>query len=162
MKRALSLVALAVFLPLAASAALSSVDREYLTSAMQTQLGRYALATLAEKQAGSARVKQLAKSIAGEATRQTRALDALAKKHGVPVATHSSVRDRYHYSRLIGVHGTAFDRRFVQELLVDDQIASSNERSQMRHGQDSELRAFAAHRYRALANELRMLRSVKF
>ncbi len=99
MKHAIALLALGLMLPLGAIAALSNRDAGYLRAEMQNQLGRYALATLAEKHASSVQLKQLARSMAAEATAHTRALDKIAKKNGIPVAAHPSVRSSYHYSQ---------------------------------------------------------------
>ncbi len=143
--------------PSAASAALSPADARYLSSAMQTQLGRYALASLAEKTASSPAVKSLAASIASEASSETKTLDALARKDGVPIPRHPGLRDAYHYSQLSGLHGKTFDRRFVQELKIDDSIVSSGDRQEMRSGRDRQVTAFAKHRYGALQKELKAL-----
>lgn len=161
MKLVSATVMIAAMLPLCANAALSQNDSSYLTSAMQTQLGRYALASLAQSHASSSAVKDLAKSIATQAGNETRTLDAIATKNGVPVAKSPSVRDSYHYSQLNGLHGKAFDQQFLQELNVDDQIVSSSDQSAMKDVKDSSLHAFAQHRYSELKNELGKLKKIK-
>lgn len=161
MKLVSATVMIAAMLPLCASAALSQNDTSYLTSAMQTQLGRYALASLAASHASSSAVKSLAKSIATQAGSETRTLDAIAKKNGVPVAKGPSVRDSYHYSQLNGLHGKAFDRQFIQEMNVDDQIVISNDDGALKGVKDSSLRAFAQRRSAALKKELTKLKSIK-
>jgi putative membrane protein len=157
MKRFFGLTALVVLLPVCAGAALSNGDSTYLTSAMQAQLGRYALATLAVHNASASSIKSLARSIAMDAGAQTQKLDAIAKQNGVPVATQPSVRDSFHYSQLSGLHGAAFDRQFVQALQVDDQFAASNAQSEMSGLQDSRLRSYAKRQYETLQRELKTL-----
>lgn len=161
MKVVSATVMIAAMLPLCASAALPQNDTSYLTSAMQTQLGRYALASLAASHASSPDVKSLAKSIATQAGSETRKLDAIATKNGVPVAKSPSVRDSYHYSQLNGLHGKAFDRQFIQELNVDDQIVASSDQSAIKDVKDSSLRNFAQRRYSALKKELAKLKKIK-
>ncbi len=153
MKPLLSAVIIAALFPLAAQAALSSSDAAYLTSAMQSQLGRYALAVLAQKN-GTSHIRPLAKSIAAEASAETRTLDAIAKRNGIAPPRHPGVRFNYHYSNLSTLHGSAFDRRFVQDLRIDDQIVSGNDQHQIRNGSDAQLRAFAKHRHNALQQEI--------
>lgn len=160
MKSVLATVMIAALLPLTALAALSKTDSNYLTSAMQSQLGRYALASLAQKNASSASVKHLAASIAAQAAAATRKLDAIAKANGVPVAKGPSVRDSFHYSELSGQHGSSFDRSYVRELKIDDQITLSNDKSAMRTLHDSALRAFAGQRRGKLTKELSRLSSI--
>jgi predicted outer membrane protein len=138
-------------------AALSSSDSSYLTAAMQTQLGRYALATLAQKNASSSAVKSLARSIATQSGTDSNLLNKIAKQNGVPVATQPDMRFSYHYSQLTGLHGKSFDRQFVQELQVDDQFASSTDQGAMNSVKSAQLRAFAKRRYSSLQKELKTL-----
>jgi len=144
-------------LPLLAQAALSNDDTTYLTSAIQSQLGRYALASLAQKNSDSSRVKSLAKTIATQATAGNRQLTSLAKANGVAVPTSPSVRFNYHYSELTGLHGKAFDREFVQDLSTDDQLAQGNDQTEMHNGSDPRLKDFAKKRYSSLQKELQSL-----
>jgi Domain of unknown function (DUF4142) len=147
---------LAVLL-LAAATPLAPVDSGYLTRAMQSQLGRYALASVAEKNGATASLKAFAHAASTKATMNTRTLDALAKRHGVAVESQPGVRDRFHYARLMGVHGTDFDRSFVQQVRIDDAIMMSDDKAEMREGRDTQVRTFAKKRYAQLQNELAVL-----
>jgi uncharacterized protein (DUF305 family) len=124
---------------------------------MQAQLGRYAMAELEVKSGSNASLKQLAQDIVATSTAQTRALDAIAKKNGVPIPTHPNVRDSYHYSQLMGLRGGALDQRFVQELQIDDAMIQNNDQSEAQSGQDPALRSFAKKRNLALQNEMSRL-----
>lgn len=162
MKFAQSLMAALLLLAAAPAlaASLSKGDAAYLSTAMQVQLGRYALATLAQ-QHGSGAVKTLAHSIAAQASADTRTLDALAKQYGVPVAKAPTLRDNYHYSQLNGLSGADLNRRFVMDLQIDDQLRLSAERQQMQSGSNGALKAFAKRRYAALQHELNALSHIK-
>ena len=137
----------------AQASSLSKTDANYLTAAMQLQLGRYALASLAVKNAGSSKLKAFAKSMQSDASAQTRALDAIAKQDGVPAAKQPDVRASYHYSQLSGLHGSQFDSRFVQDLQIGDSLASERHSSEAQSGQDAKLKAYAHKRVQALKNE---------
>lgn len=140
----------------AAAATLNHTDRSYLTSAMQSQLGRYAIASLAEKN-GTAPVKAYAKTMAAEAAAETRTLDAIAKQQGIPPAKHPGMEDSYHYSQLSGLHGAAFDRQFVMDTTISDDLLKSTDRREAAHGSDPRLKAFARHRLNAIAAETKKL-----
>lgn len=144
----------------AQASGLSKADASYLTAAMQQQLGRYALASLAVKNAGSSQLKAFAKSMQSDASAQTRALDAMAKHYGVPIAKHPDVRASFHYSQLSGLHGSQFDRRFVQDLQIGDSIASERHTTELNNGQDAKLKAYAQKRVQALKNEENKLGSL--
>jgi putative membrane protein len=144
----------------AQAAALSSTDATYLKTSMESQLGRYALASLAQKQASSAQVKALAKSIASDASQQTQTLDALAKQYGVPPAKSPDVRSSYHYSQLSGLHGPQFDQQFVQELLIDDSMATDRHSTEAQSGQNDRLKSIAKERAQSLKHEQEKLNKI--
>lgn len=144
----------------AQASGLSKDDASYLTAAMQLQLGRYALASLAVKNAGSSQLKAFAKSMQSDAGAQTRTLDAMAKHYGVPVAKQPDVRASFHYSQLSGLHGRQFDRRFVQDLQIGDSIASERHAAEAKNGQDAKVKAYAQKRAQALKSEENKLSSL--
>ena len=144
----------------AQAASLSNNDASYLDSAMKMQLGRYALATLAAKQASSPKLKALAQSIATDASRSTQQLNTLAKQHGVEPAKSPDVRASYHYSQLSDLRGSQFDSRFVQVLSMDDDMAVDSHKSEAQSGSDSKLRTFAKQRVAALQHEQQTLNSI--
>jgi putative membrane protein len=153
-----SLIVAALLLPAlpAAAASLSQQDSAYLTSAMQAQLGRYALATLVAKD-GSGAVQNYARSVAKDASANTMLLDAMAKKNGVPIPKGPSTLDEYHYSQLQGLHGKDLNSRFVDDLRVDDGMEQGNVKTEMTSGQDPELKAYAKRRYAAMQHETAQL-----
>lgn len=161
MKLHVTLFAFAAALPLAANAALSGDDTSYLTSAIQSQLGRYALASLADKNGASAQVKSLAKTITTESTSTNHQLTSIAKANGVSAPTSPSLRDNYHYSSLSGLHGKAFDQEFLQDLRTDDQLAAGNDQSEMQSANDPRLKKFAKARYGTLQKELQTLNKIR-
>lgn len=157
----LTLAATIAFCVPATAASLSKNDASYLKTAMQVQLGRFALASLAVKQGSSPKVKALAKTIAAQASAETRRLDALAASYGIPPAKKPTTRASYHYSELSSLHGSDFDSTFVQQLSIDDQIAASNDQQQSKSADDATLRAFAKHHYESLQKEIDKLGSIK-
>lgn len=141
----------------AQAAAISNTDATYLNSAMQTQLGRYALASLAEKQAASPKLKSLAKSIATDASHDTQELTALAKQYGVQPPKGPNTSASYHYAQLSGLKGSDFDQRFVQAMTMDDGEALDTHQTEAQSGSDAKLRAFAKQRVAALQHEQKTL-----
>lgn len=137
----------------AQASGLSKDDASYLTITMQAQLGRYALGTLAMKNAHSPKVKAFAKALAGDAGAQTRHLDAMAKRYGLPIAKQPDVRASYHYSQLSGLHGAQFDRRFIQDLQIGDSVAVEQQSAEAKNGANEALKKYAQQRLQALNRE---------
>ena len=155
--RFLSVLAAALLIALPAKAAsLSSSDSDYLTSAMQVQLGRYALATLVEK-SGSGAAKTLAHSIATQSSTSLRQLDSLAKKFGVTPPKTPDSRSMYHYSELSSMQGTSLNQGFAQDLKIDDEMVSDTDQTEMQQGQSADLKTFAKQRHEELQQELSQL-----
>jgi putative membrane protein len=157
---ALTTALLMLFTLPAAASSLSQSDESYLNSEMQTALGRYALASLAQKQASSPNVKQLAQNIQTQSSTESQHLEKIAKQYGVSPPKSPSVRDSYHYSQLTGLHGKAFDQQFVQELTVDDDIVSGNNQSEAQSGQNPQLKAIAKQQYATLQHEKQALSQI--
>ncbi len=149
---------LASVLP-AAAASLSQQDTAYLTSAMQEQLGRYALATMVSR-SGSGTVQSFARNVVKDAAANTTALDALAKRDGVAIPKGPSTLDEYHYSQMQGLHGAQLDREFVDALRADVGMEQDDVKSEMTSGQDPAVKAFAKKRYSAMQHEASQLKQL--
>lgn len=149
-----------IFTIVAAVISLSSSDRSYLTNAMQAELGRYALAASAQKR-GDASVKAFGKTLAVNSAARTSALDALARASGVPIPKKPLVRDSFHYAQLSGMHGSRFDRVFIMDMRIDDEMLLSREQSEARHGNNARLKALASKRAAALRAEIAELGRLK-
>jgi predicted outer membrane protein len=140
----------------AAAASLSSSDAEYLTTAIQIQAGRYAMATY-EQQHGTGAVKSFAASVVAQSSSDSRMLNALAKKYGVTPPKGPLVQDNYHYTQLVGLSGSALNKSFAREFRISDQVNLETYRDEMNHGQDAKLKAHAKQRFQAVQQEIKTL-----
>lgn len=127
---------------------------------MQTQLGRYALASLAQKNASSSKVKALARSIADDSAHNIHRLTALAKRFGVPPAKGPDVRASYHYAQLSNLHGAAFDKRFVQDLQIGDSVSADRHAVEVQKGSNNVLKDYAKSQSAALKHEQKKLAGI--
>lgn len=124
---------------------------------MSVQLGRYALGSLGRTKATSASLKSLASHAATQASADTRVLNRIAAAQGVSRPKKPLLSQSFHYSRLSGVSGKTFDARFVESMLIDDREALDADRYELKHGNDTRLKAFAKHRSARLRTELKRL-----
>ncbi|HKU67832.1 MAG TPA: DUF4142 domain-containing protein [Candidatus Baltobacteraceae bacterium] len=143
----------------AAAASLGSNDAEYLTTAIQIQAGRYAMASY-EQQHGTGAVKRFAASVVSQSASDSRMLEKLAKQYGVTPDKPLLIQDKYHYSQMAGLSGSALDQSFVRELRISDQINQDTYSNEMRHGQNGSLKAHAKGRYAAVQRELTALKHI--
>jgi predicted outer membrane protein len=152
----------AAFMLLAAAAAatLDSTDRSYVRSAIQTELGRYALASAAAKN-GSGAVKAFGKALLPQSEAQSRTLDAIAKKYGIKPPTSPSLSDSYAYGVLTGMNGRSFNQAFVTDMRTADLMQLSSERYEMRHGSNGTLKGLAKKRAAQTQHELDKLSHLK-
>lgn len=141
----------------AAAAPLSQGDAAYLKSAIQIQAGRFAMATY-EAQHGSGPAKTLAATIATQSSNDSRMLGELAKRYGVTPDKGLSIQDRYHYSQLVGMSGSALDKVFARELGISDKINQDTYKQEIRSGRSVALKSNAKQRYAAVQNEINALK----
>jgi hypothetical protein len=149
--------ALVIFAVPAAAASLSSSDSEFLSTAIQIQAGRYAMASY-EQQHGTGAAKRFATSVVSQALHDLRMLRKLAKQHGVTPPAGPLIQDKYHYSQLAGLSGSELDKRFAREFRISDQINAETYRDQMQHGENDTLKVYAKRRYEAVQREINTLK----
>lgn len=137
----------------AAAASLNSTDADFLSTAIQIQAGRYAMATY-EQQHGTGTVKGFATGVASQASHDLTMLQQLAKQSGVNPPKGPLVQDNYHYSQLVGLSGSALDKSFAREFRISDQINADTYHDEMGGGQSSTLKAYANQRYVAVQHEI--------
>lgn len=140
----------------AAAASLNSTDAEFLSTAIQIQAGRYAMATY-EQQHGTGSVKSFASGVASQSTRDLNMLQKLAKESGVTAPNGPLVQDNYHYSQLVGLSGSALDKSFAREFRISDQVNADTYHSEIGDGQNAALKAYAKQRYLAVQHEISAL-----
>lgn len=153
----LTAAALALLAVPATAASLSDRDADYLKTAIQIQMGRYAMASY-EKQHGSGSVKKFAASVQSQAAHDSRVLENLAKHYGVTPEKGLLIQDKYHYSKLMGTSGSELDKRFARELRISDDINKYTYKQEMKEGQNATLKTHAQRRYTAVQHELSALK----
>jgi predicted outer membrane protein len=143
----------------ASAASLSKNDATFLTTAIQIQMGRYALASY-ESAHGSGAAKKFAQTVSAQSTKDSRMLTTLGKRYGVRPPKGLLIQDRYHYSKLQGLSGATLDKAFVRELRISDQINQDTYTEEAQHGRNGTLKTYAKQRYTAVQHELTQLKKL--
>jgi len=110
-------------------------------------VGESEAAKIATQQASSPEIKALAQKIWNDRAQMSKELEALAKQRGLPAFSAASSGEAQAsgqvLARLKGLHGTDFDRAYVQEVIRDheqDEATLKKMRDQT-PGKDAELKS---------------------
>lgn len=137
------------------AAALSQNDSTYLQTAIQTQLGRYAIASLGQSKASAAPLKSVATRMFAQAAGDNKLLAGIAKQNGVAPPTKPTMIATYHYSTISGLSGKAFNSQFAQAVLIDDKQALDESKQEAANGSNPQLKVYAKKRVDALQSEIK-------
>lgn len=141
--------------PVANAASLSKADSTYLQSAIQTNLGRYAMGSLGQDKATTDSLKSMAKTMATESNTESKTLDGIAKNAGIEPPTKPTLTQTYHYSNISDAKGKDFDQAFAQAILIDDQEALDTNQQEVQSGTDPQLKALAKKNIDMLQSEIK-------
>ncbi len=161
----LALVAMALGLWLAASAGAGqrqqgSADQTFATQAARDGLAEVQLGQLAVEHAASPDVKQFGQRMVDDHGKANRELMALAEQKGIKVPTALDRKHQRAAARLATLHGAAFDRAYMQQMVQDHEADVKRFRTEAQQGTDPELKRFAATTLSTLEAHLDMARSL--
>lgn len=136
----LPLVALAM--PVAATAAVSSADRVFLQKAVQGADYEIALAQVAAMSASRAEVRAYAQRIVKDHGQANPALKRLLKVEGVPVPAGMAAADTAKLAQLKAMRGAAFDKRYVDEVTRINVEDEHDTAAETRATKDARIKAY--------------------
>jgi putative membrane protein len=139
----------------------SEKDRNFITSTAQTNMLQEQMAGLADKNAESSQVKDLAHRISDDAVGVKNQLKDMASRYSISFPANLDVQHQQTFNTLSSLSGSLFDRVFVktQVRLLDEMLHSYQE--QFRNGKNQDVRDFANSRIdtiRQFQQDLRNLR----
>lgn len=80
----------------------------------------------------------------------------MASKDGINVPTGLDVKSKATEARLSRLHGAAFDRAYMQDMVTDHEQDIAEFRQQAGHGTNPDIRAFASKTLPTLEEHLKM------
>ena len=105
--------------PAAKSGQPSAAAKDFLTDAMQGDVSEVKMGQLAEKNGGSAEMKDFGKTLVTDHTKAGEQVKATAQKVGVTVKEQPSSEAQKDYDKLSKLKGADFDKEFAR-MSVDD------------------------------------------
>jgi putative membrane protein len=98
---------------------LNAADRRFMDKAAEANMAEVQLGQLAEQNAQSQRVKDFGQRMATDHTQADNQLKQIAQKEDVKLPTKLSPQDEATLKRLEKMHGAAFDRAYMQDMVRD-------------------------------------------
>jgi putative membrane protein len=158
-------VAIAVCVWLAPSACAGQrqkamTDQTFVQKAVVGGLAEVQLGKMAAEHAVSFAVQQFGQRMVEDHGHANQALMALVKQKGLSVPTALDKKHQKAATHLATLHGAAFDRAYIQQMVKDHEADVGLFRTQAQEGQDPELKRFAADTLPTLEAHLKMARSL--
>ena len=143
-----------------ASAALSSVDKEFMEKAASGGMAEVQTAQLAQQRASSPQVRQFASRMITDHSQANSELQQIAEQLNVTLPSKPTGRDATAAQRLSGLNGTDFDQTYAQQELRDHQQDIALFRREALSGRDPALKAFAQKTLPVLQQHLQMAQAL--
>ena len=124
--------------------ALSPTDQSFVTTVAQDGMAEVQMATLAQTNARSARVKSYANEMIKDHSAANDQLMKLAQAKGVTPPTDLSEAQAQQKTTLTGEKGAKFDRDYMRDQVTDHQAMVQAFQEEAQNGQDADIKAYAA------------------
>jgi putative membrane protein len=124
----------AVVLLLATTPAYAVSDRAFLSYAVRNDNAVIQLSQLADARGASTEARNVAGVIEGDHSRARMHAVKLADWRGLIPPKDASAQGKAQIARLQGLHGAAFDRQYVKDMLADNESALAAYRAEAGHG----------------------------
>jgi len=138
----------------------SATAKSFLTDAAQGDAAEIKMGTLAEKNGGSAEMKEFGKTLVTDHTKAGDQVKATAKQVGVTLKEEPSSEAQKDYDKLSKLKGADFDKEFVHMSVEDHQkdIAKFQKQADAKNGPVSDL---AQQQLPVLKKHLQMAQSLQ-
>lgn len=136
--------------------ALSATDKKFVTEAAQGGMEEVKLGNLALKNAQDTDVKSFGQHMVEDHSKANEELAGLAKSKHVTLPADVKPSDKALYNRLAKLHGRAFDKLYISEMVKDHKkdVGEFQHASTACH--DAELKAWAGKTLPTLEHHLQM------
>lgn len=142
------------------STPLSAGDEEFVNTAARGGMAEVQLSTNAAAHAANADVKNFANMMIKDHNAANQELTQIAARKNVPPPADLDPEHKKIDQELAGLHGAAFDKRYMAAMLADHQKAVAAFQNASTNAQDPDIRAFAAKTLPKLQEHLRMAESI--
>lgn len=164
MKRALSAICcvLVFVVPALAQKAAPMSDQEFLNTAAQTDMTEVHLGNLAQDSASAQAVKDYGRMLVSDHTQDYQALQRLAEKAGLTVAT--AIDTEHNKSLIAPLHklkGKAFDHTYIHDMIAGHTAALVLYKKEAQDATDPAIRSYAQNTIATLEKHLDAAKAIQ-
>jgi putative membrane protein len=135
-------------------------DQTFVQKAVVGGLAEVQLGKMAVEHTASPDVKQFGQKMVQDHGQAYQELMALVEKKGIAVPTALDSKHQKEADRLAKLQGAAFDRAYIQHMMIDHEEDVKLFRAEAKKGKDPDLRRFAAQTLPTLETHLTMVRDL--
>lgn len=139
---------------------LSASDKTFVDKAIQGGKAEVELGQLAMQRATNPDVKAFAQRMVHDHTQANEKLGQIADREGISVPKKVSTKDAELKARLENLHGEAFDKAYMENMVQDHKKDIAAFQHQSANGQNSSVRQFATDTLPILQSHLQQAESV--
>lgn len=139
---------------------LAPADKQFIKKAAQGGLAEVQLGQLATEKADSPDVKQFGQKMVDDHSKANDQLKQVASTKGVTVPDQLNAKDAAIKARLEKLSGKAFDRAYMQNMVIDHTKDVSEFRTESKNGKDPDVKNFASQTLPTLKDHLKQAKSI--
>lgn len=133
-----------------------SADQSFMMKAAQGGMAEVELGNLAKSNAKSDAVKQFGQRMVDDHTKANDELKSIASQKNVTLPSSMDAKDQATKDRLSGLHGAAFDRAYMADMVKDHRHDIAEFQKEANSGKDPDVKAFASKTLPTLKEHLRL------
>ncbi len=133
-----------------------SPDQAFMMKAAQGGMAEVKLGHLATQNAQNEAVKTFGQRMIDDHSKANNELKGLASQKGVTLPSDIDAKDQATYDRLSGLHGAAFDKAYMRDMVMDHRKDIADFQHEADHGRDPDLKTWAGKTLPILQEHLRL------
>ncbi len=137
-----------------ATAGVPTADQNFMIKAAQGGMAEVELGQLAEQNAQSPEVKAFGQRMVNDHSKANDQLKQLASQQGVALPTGLSAKDQLTKGRLSSLHGEAFDKAYMKDMVTDHKKDIAEFKHESADGRDPALKQWAGQTLPTLESHL--------
>ena len=135
-------------------------DQTFVQMASNGGVAEVKLGQLAMERAASPEVKQFGERMVTDHTKANQELATIAQAKNIPIAPELDPQHRTMAAKLATLQGASFDQEYLQGQVADHEQTIALFTTQIKQGQDADLKAFASKTLPTLQEHLHMVRAL--
>jgi len=134
----------------------AAIDKMFVKKAMQGSIAQVQLGELTLKKSNSDQVKQFARKMIEDHTRQNEQMRPVAQDLGVEIPTEASKKDKSLINKMQDLSGAAYDQAYIKDMVKDHKQDLSEYHMEASNAHDPGVKDAAMQGSKTIAEHLQM------